>query len=230
MTFPYAYRGLKRVHHAEIMSLASEILILGTTLISMIWPVSTDTIKNGDYSAISLLWLAMMAVGSMLMTVSMITELIGLGIAREDEKSFGHAYRYLFLPLIITGLVTSVSPIVPELRHEKYAETVQELMHILVMISIARGINRLARKLSDEETGIRAKKLLAVTSVSFAVSVALFAASIVLSGETYEHISTALEAAALVLGAVAFLMMLLCVHHAVKMLEETQLQSERDKA
>lgn len=222
MTFPYAYHGLKRVHRAELMSLISEVLIFGATVISMFVSVSTDSVKNGDLSAINLIWFGFMTAGSLLMNVSMITELIGLGIAREDEKSFGHAYRYLLLPLIITGIVTFMSPILPELRLEKYAETAQELMHILVMFYIARGVNRLARRLSDEETGLRAKKLLAVTAIAFMVSVALFVASIVLSGETVEHVGSALEAAGLVLGAVAFLMMFMCVHHAVEMLKDAK--------
>lgn len=222
MTFPYAYRGLKRVHSSELMSLASEIMMLGATVISMFAAVSTDAIKNGDLSAAGLVWLGLRSAGSMLMNASMITELIGLGIAREDEKNFGHAYRCLLLPLIITGIVTFMSPILPALQLEKYAETVQELIHIMVMFYIARGISRLARKLSDFETGLRAKRLLAVITISFLVSAALFVGSIVLNGETAERVSTALEAAALVLGAVAFLLMMLCVHHAVKMLEEEQ--------
>ncbi|GEM_PF-5630382 len=227
MTFPYAYRGLQRVHKAEIMSLASEIMLLIATVISMFISVSTDAIRNGDLSAIGVFWLGLTSLGSMLMNVSMITELIGLGIAREDEKNFGHAYLCLLLPLIITGVVTFMSPLLPQLQLDKYAETAQELIHIMVMFYIARGINCLAGKMSDEQTGLRAKRLLAIVTISFLVSAALFVASIVLSGETAEHVSTALTAAAFVLGSVAFLLMMLCVHHAVHMLEERQHSAEK---
>ncbi len=126
----------------------------------------------------------------------------------------------MLLPLIITGVVTFMSPLLPQLQLEKYAETAQELMHIAVMFYIARGINHIAKTMSDEKTGLRAKRLLAVVTISFLVSAALFVGSIVLRGETAEHVSTALTAAAFVLGAVAFLLMMLCVHHAVKMLEK----------
>ena len=220
MTFKNAYRGLKRVHGAEMMTLASEILMFAAMIISLFVPVSADALRTGDLTPINRIWLIIMAAAFLLMIISFIMKLLGFRLASRDENNFIHAFWYLLMPLVITVGVAVVGQVEPSLRLDKIAEAVQDLMEIMVTVSVVKGVRNLARKLSDNEVLARGKKIFLVIALSLLVSLGLTLASILLNGEAVERVSTILEAAGYVLDVAAFFMMLVYVHHAVKMLEE----------
>lgn len=219
MKFPHAYKGVRMIFIAEIVSIASALVALIAAIFA-----SIVTAGNGSLGAPAATLLLVSAIASI---VVFVIQLIGLIQGSRDSREFK-----IGLFVVLVGIAaTIVSAVLQSLDATKglspilfaALDTVATVADLVVIICILFGISSLAERLgySDMEEGGRKLTfyiiLIYIVSLIFALLPG-FNGFIVNPG--WRLLFSILAVAATVLEIFVFVLTLIYLSRATKMLEE----------
>lgn len=146
MTYPNAYRGIEKIHIAEIM------LIIGTVLLSLMQAIfSTKDFEKiiGEMGAfVGIIISIIIIIGTILIIAADIYNIWGLKIASRDDRMFFVPFFLSFLIIIadtVMGIILiitgkeSINLIID--RAEEIVELVQMVVVIVVSSKLAKTLN-----------------------------------------------------------------------------------------
>ena len=147
--FPNAYKGVKKLYSAEILSLIATILSIISAVLLIVGAVMLDS-KSSDEAAggvLAIIGLVVIIGSGVLLVLAFIFNLIGLIKAKKDENSFRIALYFTLLGIILSCFVSTFSS--KEILSSIFSSA-SSLASLLTTIFIVQGIMTLAAKLEND--------------------------------------------------------------------------------
>ena len=222
MTYPHAYKGVKKLFISELIAIVVSLLpFVGTILVSLD-PNSPKGVMSdiGGYMAI---------VGLFGLVVVFILQLIGLIQAGKDESSFKIALFIVILSIVL-GVV---SPLLTLYAVPKglpaivvtIIDAFKDVSNVFVSIYVLIGISTLAGALDDEVMELKGRRLIYAISVLFFFSIMLVLVPDIIShfttpSQTVQYIFYGLGIASSVAELLVYIFSLIYYGKSVKMLKK----------
>ena len=172
MTFPNAYKGLKKVFTAEILSILAGIFMGATGLFTAATTVAMDEAAANTEEVVAILAivsLILLLIFSVLGILALIFQILGLKKASIDEAAFKKA---LIAALISLGL--SIFEITLNAVSRAYIArlftTLINVCSIFVIIFVIQGIQNLAEKLNNDKMVRMGQALMIIIAISYGCS------------------------------------------------------------
>ena len=166
MRFPDAARGVKKIFAAEILALFGRLSIIAAIIFLAVAIISGGASAEGLASGTAdvdqvISGIAASSVGgllgavicfiaaSVLSIIAYILRIVGVVQARKNEDVFGTALAFIIIGLVCTALYVifeGISPVV-----SSFANTVADLMEVLVTVFVVSGIVKLSDQLNNGE-------------------------------------------------------------------------------
>lgn len=216
MTFPNAYKGVKKILTAEILALIAAIaLVAAGVYLYLQGGENLENIPENVLGVVAVIGL----VAGVLALIALIIKLVGLAQANKDENSFTFALILTILSIIVTAAdsfylsenMKAVSQFVP------IATTVLQL---LSMVCIIKGIMDLAEKLDRPDMVKKGKSAIAVIVVIAIVNILCNVAGVCFQlTETMENIISLVQLVASVVTVIYLIIYIAYLAKGKKMLE-----------
>lgn len=220
MTFPNAYKGIKKLHTAQVLGLISAIL---GVVIAIFVVLSVAAISTQNESAAVVFGLLILVVGiaaGVLAIIAYILQIVGLKNASHDDNSFYTAFVFAIIGLVLTVLATIFSSLnVANGFGDDIASLFTKFSTIIITAFVIIGVSNLAGKLEQSAMAKRAKSVGTLQIVILALSIV---ASIIalFTGNAATIISGVLGLIAALLTVVFAIVYLVFLGKAKKMLKE----------
>jgi len=159
MTFPNAYKGVKKIFIAEILTIIAVVImtVSGVVALALLQLIQQDEGAAGG----ALASLITFILGTCLTIPAFIIYLVGILQAKKDEQHFYYAFVFVILPIIASVFAAIFSQY--ELV-QNIAEIVRNICEVIAMIMIIGGIKELAAKLNSEQMVSSANTALRIIS------------------------------------------------------------------
>jgi len=219
MRFPNAASGVKKIFTAEILALISEILLIIAGFMVVVALAATNTNGNESLALGTLAGFAIFGFGaSVIAIIAFILKIVGISQASKDENSFKTAIICLIIG-IVGSLVYSIfqtsSPTVASIGNLIY-----QLMNLFVTIFVISGIIKLADQLNDGVVSAKGSTLLKLITVIYALTIIANIIVLILGGYAVSIVAAIIYLIALILTVVQYIMYLVYLANAKKMLAE----------
>lgn len=219
MRFPNAASGVKKIFTAEILALISEILLLIAGVLVVIALGAAQNNANDSLALGTLAGFAIFGFGATVIAViAFILKIVGISQASKDENSFKTAIICLIIG-IVGSLVYSIfqtsSPTVASIGNLIY-----QLMNLFVTIFVISGIIKLADQLNDGVVSAKGSTLLKLITVIYALTIIANIIVLILGGYAVSIVAAIIYLIALILTVVQYIMYLVYLANAKKMLAE----------
>ncbi len=219
MRFPNAASGVKKIFTAEILALISEILLLFAGVLVVIALGAAQNNANDSLALGTLAGFAIFGFGATVIAViAFILKIVGISQASKDENSFKTAIICLIIG-IVGSLVYSIfqtsSPTVASIGNLIY-----QLMNLFVTIFVISGIIKLADQLNDGVVSAKGSTLLKLITVIYALTIIANIIVLILGGYAVSIVAAIIYLIALILTVVQYIMYLVYLANAKKMLAE----------
>nr|WP_316624292.1 hypothetical protein [uncultured Ruminococcus sp.] len=219
MRFPNAASGVKKIFTAEILALISEILLIIAGFMVVVALAATNTNGNESLALGTLAGFAIFGFGATVIAViAFILKIVGISQASKDENSFKTAIICLIIG-IVGSLVYSIfqtsSPTVASIGNLIY-----QLMNLFVTIFVISGIIKLADQLNDGVVSAKGSTLLKLITVIYALTIIANIIVLILGGYAVSIVAAIIYLIALILTVVQYIMYLVYLANAKKMLAE----------
>ena len=146
MTFPNAYKGVKKIFIAEILTIIAIVIMIVSGVLTLAFIKVAE--QYDDAAGGALVSLITFIAGTCLTIPAFIIYLIGIIQAKKDEQHFYYAFVFVILPIIASVFAAIFSKY--ELV-QNIAELVRNICEVIAMIMIIGGIKELAAKLNSEK-------------------------------------------------------------------------------
>lgn len=219
MRFPNAASGVKKIFTAEILALISEILLLIAGVLVVIALGAAQNNANDSLALGTLAGFAIFGFGATVIAIiAFILKIVGISQASKDENSFKTAIICLIIG-IVGSLVYSIfqtsSPTVASIGNLIY-----QLMNLFVTIFVISGIIKLADQLNDGVVSAKGSTLLKLITVIYALTIIANIIVLILGGYAVSIVAAIIYLIALILTVVQYIMYLVYLANAKKMLAE----------
>lgn len=219
MRFPNAASGVKKIFTAEILALISEILLIIAGFMVVVALAATNTNGNESLALGTLAGFAIFGFGATVIAIiAFILKIVGISQASKDENSFKTAIICLIIG-IVGSLVYSIfqtsSPTVASIGNLIY-----QLMNLFVTIFVISGIIKLADQLNDGVVSAKGSTLLKLITVIYALTIIANIIVLILGGYAVSIVAAIIYLIALILTVVQYIMYLVYLANAKKMLAE----------
>ena len=215
MRYPNAYKGVKKMFVAEIINLVAGVLSVVAAVMLVI--VAKDVSDVGElYKFLPYVIVLIAAVAAMF--VASIVHLIGIINASRDDQNFTTA-----LYLLIAGVVASLSMLFFKSGSLWYGlfESVERIFTSLATVFVMLGLIGFAEKTGDEKVYDFAKRYLSIfIAVNILTIIISLIGSFVGQGDAVVLIEGILAIVAAVLSVAGYVIFLICLGKATKMLKE----------
>ncbi|MBR2842951.1 MAG: hypothetical protein IKF06_06715, partial [Lachnospiraceae bacterium] len=172
MTFPNAYKGVKKLHTAQVLGLISAIL---GVVIAIFVVLSVAAISTQNESATVVFGLLILVVGiaaGVLAIIAYILQIVGLKNASHDDNSFYTAFVFAIIGLVLTVLATIFSSLnVANGFGDDIASLFTKFSTIIITAFVIIGVSNLAGKLEQSAMAQRAKSVGTLQIVILALSI-----------------------------------------------------------
>ena len=221
MRFPNAHNGVKKIFTAEILSLIGTV----TLIIAAILALATGAmVETGTADAAVNATMGMAAgfaifglVGSILILVAFIMNLVGILSARKDEGLFSTALAFTIIGIAVSVLAGIFSK--NELFGD-FAQIITTFAEMMVAYYVVQGIMNLAVRLQNTEMYERGNQVRKYLMIAYCVPIIIHFISTILSMNTDSVLAEGLALFASVVTLVVYVIYLGYLSKAKKMLEE----------
>ena len=205
MVYPNAYKGVKQILLAEILTIVSVILIVGGTILAVL--------GVGEESAVNaLVGAGVLIAGAVVVVAAFLLQLIGVINGKKDEVNFRNALIFILLGIAIS-IAKSFAGESSGLYHGMEAST--SFCSLFITYYILAAIESLAGKLNKEEVKALACKTRKLTCIAFSAAVLVELVATFIASPV---VIAVLAVAAAVLKIVAYLLFLKALIKAKAML------------
>ena len=216
MTYPKAYKGVKKVFIGEILEVIASLL----TVVSAVLAAVAASGQGGDGMTAALLGIATAA--GVLAILGFVLQMVGLFQAGKDEYSFRTAFWTVIVIILLTITQTTLTliPNVPSVLI-RVIEVVTGIAAIFVTLFVLSGICTLADKLHDEKMYRFGRFLTWVVVILYAVTTLLGLVPVFFgNAEWANNVAAVLAVVASVSELVAYVLIFIYIGKAVKMLKK----------
>ena len=168
MRFPDAHAGIKKIFTAEILALIA-ILLAGIGTIAAAVAAAGVAAQENGVAAVSVggMAIALLAAG-IIAIIAFIMNLVGLAQAGKDEKQYIHT---AFICTIIGLICSVIATVLSASTFGSILKTVSDVMSIISILFVCKGIMVLAEQLNDEGVASFANKAQWLIAIVYAVGV-----------------------------------------------------------
>ncbi len=217
MKFPSAYKGVKKLFIAEILSVIAALLVLTTSVMSLVGLKVEGALVAAGTTGL---------VASIALIVAFILSLIGLHQAGKDELQI----QYSFCLTILAIILSLVAIILGAFKDSSVCVTISGYVNIVVDVItvfalefVLRGIATLADKLGDKNMAQKGRLLATLVLFLFAISIILGLFSSIITHNAGDWVSTTIAVAALIAGIaelIVYILIFVYYGFATKMLKK----------
>ena len=219
MSFPNAYRGVKKIHLGQIFALLAALAVIAVTVFAAAKiDFESETVSESVLGSIAIILL----VGGILSVIGMIITIAGIVNARKDESAFSGA-----LIFVILGLIVSAANSFYFSNNEKFADiaayinTGVKLLTLIASMCVVKGIMNLAGKLNRPDMVQKGRTAMTAIVIIFIIAIACDLVRIFFSPEKIgDTILSVIEIAASVLMLIYLIVYIAYLGKAKKMLKE----------
>ncbi len=218
MKFPNALTGLKKIYASQMLLLVVGIL---DGVASVFGDKASEQVAGaGNVTAETALGVMIPLLLSGLLTiVAACLELFGLKDAAEDDEQFKKGYTYALIGLIFSIVIAVLNYLkISGGMLSDFAETVSDLIEVLVSFYVITGIKSLAEKLGNKDMVNSGKKTFNIYAASTICASLVELLMKVLKGDTKMFVIGIFGAITLALIVVAYFLYLRYLGKAKKML------------
>ena len=172
MTFPNAFRGVKKIFTAEILKLIGVACLLIAAVLTLLAAGSVAAGSDGGAVASGLGATVLLAAGAVLPIIGFIMNLVGLSQAGKDEDNFHTAFIVAIFALIIrvvSGIFTMLN--VGGGVADNIANFISGICEIIVFVLVVNGVLSLADRLHKSELFGTASKLIICYVVPYGIAI-----------------------------------------------------------
>ena len=219
MQFPNAYKGIRRIFTAEILTMISGIILL---LVLTVGSGVLDEFTAGDMTTVSGPVLAVASISglaSIFALVAFFMNIAGISDASKDEESFRRALIWLVIG-IGASLVGSLEIIA------SFAGIISSLCEYMINYNVVTGIIHLAERMEDEHVSALGQKTIRLLGIVYAIVIIIQMVMIVMTvnaNSAAQNASVAVAVAVSVIAGIismiAYVIYLRVLAGAKKMLE-----------
>ena len=213
MKYPNAFKGVKKLYTAQILSLIATIALLITAFAALFMVGAAEAEELG-IGAASLGVAALFGLAAaVLAIIALIMKIIGLNAGAKDEPLFKTALSFAVAGIVVNALnAVLTSEII-----QRIASTFAPVAEVLLIYYVVSAIRSLADKLGDSDMVQRAKGVITIVYVTFCVGIlAQVLGQFVLTGK----VADVVEIVGYVLEIVEFVVYLSYLAKAKKMLAQ----------
>lgn len=175
MTYPNAYRGIEKIHIAEIM------LIIGTVLLSLMQAIfSTKDFEKliGEMGAfVGIIISIIIIIGTILIIAADIYNIWGLKIASRDDRMFFVPFFLSFLIIIADAVMGIILIITGKESINLIIDRAEEIVELVQMVVVIVVSSKLAKTLNGTSHIKKSRVVLWIIIVNVVFSFGLGAAS-----------------------------------------------------
>ena len=217
MRFPNAFKGVKKIFTAEILSLLSVVAMLVSAVLSVIVQASlTDDLTPGT-AAVALTLLITAVASAVFAIVGGIILVVGVIQASKDEGAFKISLVAVILGLIATGIYAAFSA---STNVQSISQSVIQICHLVTNIFVIQGIINLSLKLDNEKVCVKGKKILNLITVIYILIFIAYLFISIIGGSMASLIAGIISIVAAVLAIINYFLYLSYLSTAKKMLSE----------
>lgn len=213
MKYPNAFKGVKKLYTAQILSLIATIALL-ITAFAALFMVGAAEAEEPGIGAASLGVAALFGLAAaVLAIIAFILKIGGLNAGAKDEPLFKTALSFAVAGIVVNALnAVLTSEIV-----QRLATTFAPVAEVLLIYYVVSAIRSLADKLGDSDMVQKAKGVITIVYVTFGVGIlAQVLGQFVLTGK----VADVVEIVGYVLEIVEFVVYLSYLAKAKKMLSK----------
>lgn len=144
MTFPFAYKGVKKIFISEILTIVSVIIMVVSGILALALIKAAQ--QSDDAAAGAVAAVVTFLCGTCLSIPAFILYLVGILQAKKDEQQFYYAFVFVIMPIIASvfaALFREYQLV------QNIAQLVTSLCEVIAMIMIITGIRELASRLGN---------------------------------------------------------------------------------
>lgn len=213
MTYKNAYRGIEKIHIAEIMIIAGTILMGIVQAIVSVQDVKTIISEFGEVPGVIIA--IMIILGMILMIAGDFFNIWGLKIAGRDDKLFYVPYA-LSIMIILTDIVIGIILFITNKGNiDKIIDVAEEVVELVQMVVVIVVSSKLAKSLNGTAHVTKSRVVLWLIIINVVFSFGLGASSLLtdVHNKVLYGISEALE-------IISFIVYLIYVDITIKFLKE----------
>lgn len=213
MTYKNAYRGIEKVHIAEIMIIAGTILMGIVQAIVSVQDVKTIISEFGEVPGVIIA--IMIILGMILMIAGDFFNIWGLKIAGRDDKMFYVPY-VLSIMIILTDIVIGIILFITNKGNiDKIIDVAEEVVELVQMVVVIVVSSKLAKSLNGTAHVTKSRVVLWLIIINVVFSFGLGASSLLTDAhnKVLYGISEALE-------IISFIVYLIYVDMTIKFLKK----------
>ncbi len=224
MQFPNAYKGIRRIFTAEILTMISGIILL---LVLTVGSGVLDEFTAGDMTTVSGPVLAVASISglaSIFALVAFFMNIAGISDASKDEESFRRALIWLVIGIgasLVGSLATNMNEIIAS-----FAGIISSLCEYMINYNVVTGIIHLAERMEDEHVSALGQKTIRLLGIVYAIVIIIQMVMIVMTvnaNSAAQNASVAVAVAVSVIAGIismiAYVIYLRVLAGAKKMLE-----------
>lgn len=217
MSFPNAYKGVKKLFIAEILAIISALLVLVSAVLAAVG-------KNNE-PMIAAAGGLLLATGIIFIIVFII-QLVGLHQGGKDEPQIKIAFMLTIFSVLLSLVATILSSINGVAVLGEIARYVRIAVDIATVIALEYtlfGIAHLAKRLGNEKMERFGRTLAWIVCILFVISIVMDLYSGIMNSNVQEWVKTTITIAGIVAGVAEFVVYLLTFIYygkATKMLKE----------
>ncbi len=217
MKFLNAADGVKKIFTAEILSLFATIFLVIATLFGVV-TVAGISVDSADGFFVSVAGAAVFGLASVvLFVIAYILNLVGVNKAAKDEPAFKIALYAIIIGLIIT-VVSSFLPSNASFRN--VIQIISDIANLVITLYVVQGIRNLAVKLDNSEMDKKGESIFKVMICIYALIIIAKVITAIVSNNVTVTISLVLIIIAGILNVVQYILYLIYLNKAKKMLAE----------
>ena len=219
MTYPNAYKGVKKLFTSQILSLIATIVFFVVAILRL-FSIGAADVDESVSLTLALIALIIGAIAGIIAVISYIFQIIGLKQAGNDDRNFYTAFVFAIIALVLTIVATILSSLnVANGFGDEIADVFNRFADIVIVAFVINGIKTLAEKLNQTKMAQKAKSLGIVQIVILALVVIAEVISL-FTGDAASTISAILALIAAILMIIFSIMYLVILGKAKKMLAE----------
>ena len=221
MKFPNAYQGVKKIFTAEILSLIGAacmiiFAVFGVVALAGMAAASGDTALTGGIG-LAVFGLA----GGILSLIGLLFLMIGTKRAAQDEPIFNQAYMYILCSLILTLASIIISSIWLYGTWDNMSTTVANILAMIATIFIINGVQNLAKQLNRPDMVATGNTYMILLIVVYAVQIIVRILPVFFGANAAtSRVVGILSLAAEIVSLIVYILYLVCLGKAQKMLAE----------
>ena len=224
MQFPNAYKGIRRIFTAEILTMISGIILLLTLTAGS---GMLDEFAAGDMTTVSGPALALASISglaSIFALVAFFMNISGISDASKDEESFKKALLWLVIGIgasLVGSLAVNMNDIIAS-----FAGIISSHCEYMIYYNVVTGIIHLAERLEDERVNALGQQTIRLLTIVYAVVIIVQLVMLVMTAAsgnaaqgTFAVAAVAVSVIAGIMSMAAYVIYLRVLAGAKKMLE-----------